>query len=1526
MSLSEYLYNHQQIALEEQKCHEKCLINMWCGTGKTRTFTIGIFSDNQTTNVIVFPSLGLITQYCNDYILSHEEPFVSEFKKYKCLAFCSDDESKLKIKTDKIQYTTKEKTLNTFLKQKTDKIILVTYQSFEKFINQIIERSITINNLIFDEAHHIVGDKIQNIVFYNEELDECVEKMRYYTATPVNKNGITMYDRDEPDNSDCGPLAYEYLYYQAVQEGVCKSFETQICLYTQKKEYTNKYQPIFECIIRACLSGNYDYWNILTYHSFVNESENVNQNVSFVKDFACKQNQDFVKKVFTKIQNEEFPHTKNLYSVDDVILKGVHSDTPNRQKTIDEFDKKVVGRIYILASCGILNEGIDTKWANMGVPINPTNSIVKESQRIGRLGRIPEENMPPAIILIPCMVDARKYASMDTAEQRDQMIRKELSECGNFNTAMNVISAFKYQYDPELFEMCLMYPNKYAPQEVKSNLEKQGLIVEESKGDLLDNLSYVCEKEDIEIKKDIGEGDNESILNEIAELTKKTIEVHTQNHDEPIMYINGEVSDEEPLRLFYCEDDKTYAPIVKKDKTRNIKRKSTSPPKKRSRLFDVHTHPDLEVLWKISESSIDLNKSFSQSILDVDITWKEKKWMENYNILKELDEIPIGSYKTEDGVNIGGWCERQRYNKKKKNLLEDRIVLLEKVNGWIWEVDHTEKWNKNFEKLKDFINNHNRTPSSIGKETHEKVLGKWLSHQLENYKNKVGSMKNREIRIKWEELINDSNYKDYFKCNLDKWFDTLKSVKIFMDENKKRPPSSSNVKHEQYLGSWIGTQIKNYNDKQEIMSNQEIYEQWKQFINDTKYEEYFKSNKEIWHEKFDKLKSFIDENDKMPTNNSKNLPEKELFTWLHNAITNYNQKRYIMKEKDIFEKWENFINDSKYKYHFLSNEERWLYNLANVKLYIDKYGKKPSQNDKDKNVKYLGKWIGTQNGIYDKKLQIMQNKEIYEKWREFINDPKYKKHFKTYQELWLDNLEKLKIFIDKNNKLPSTSMKKNENEKYLSQWYQDQNKYYKSNSGCLKEKKIYEKWREFINDPKYKKYFSIKEEIWYDTFEKLKCYIDKHNKRPSQNDKDICIITLANWFMTQVENYDKKNNIMKNKNIYEHWSKFIDDSKYKEYFMTNGESWLKSFKKLKTFIDENNKRPNNNSKDSCEKRIAQWMGTQTKNYDQRLCIMNEQYIYEHWSKFINDSKYKQYFSTNEEIWYDTLKKIKTFIDQNNKIPYQKSDIKSEKTLGYWIGTQKQKYKKKTAIMQNKQIYERWGEFINDPKYKKYFKHTKNMSKPEIKPKTIKETKKQQRVQSEMSLLHKEYKTKTSQNLHEYFKDNPTKWEDYHKISKDNEESFPDDEIPRNKMIKHLEGLPGKKKKIIADLGCGFAEINQHFKDNERFEFHNFDHHSSNEFVVSRDIKDTGLDDYSVDIAILSLAMWGSNCKEYLSESHRILDTGGTLLIVEAYKRWNKELDEYQKPINRLVKLLEENNFDVVKNNEQKFMFIECRKK
>ena len=630
---NKHLHLHQQQAIINKRDKRKSLINMWCGTGKTRTFTISLFQDNQDINVLVFPSLGLINQYNNDYFLNQDNIFKDNFDKFQCLAFCSDSDTKLKLKTSAVRYSTSEKTCKSFMKKKDKKIVLVTYHSFEKFINICIDTKIRINRLIFDEAHHIVGEKIQDIVFNNDDLDNIVDKTEFYTATPVNKNGITMYNREEPKNSDCGVLAYEYLYYQAVEDKICKAFTTNISLYCQKPEYKNKYQPIFELIIRACLSGEYDYWNVLTYHSYVNEND-YSDGISYVKDFASKENQKLFKLLFTKIQKEEFTETKSLYYIDNVQLQGVCSESKNREQIIKDFDKKVPGRIYILASCGILNEGIDTKWANMGVPINPSQSIVKESQRIGRLVRIPESNMPNAIILIPSLIDITKYNKMETDEDKDIMIREQLSESGNFNTSLNVISAFKYQYDPELFEMCLRYPNMYAPQEIKDNLSKYGLIIKDSQGELIDNLKYICKKEDIsfEIKATDNMNDDE-LLKLCSKNVDKTIEIYTQDYDEPVKFINRECIDEEPIRLFYSDDDKNYAPVIKKPEYKRTNKYTIKPQKKRKPIFNIHTHPDLDVLWNIK--NVKLNKTFGKGVLEVNISFNEKNWNTNYELLKK---------------------------------------------------------------------------------------------------------------------------------------------------------------------------------------------------------------------------------------------------------------------------------------------------------------------------------------------------------------------------------------------------------------------------------------------------------------------------------------------------------------------------------------------------------------------------------------------------------------------------------------------------------------------------------------------------------------------------------------------------------------------------------------------------------------------------------------------------------------------------------------------------------------------------
>jgi hypothetical protein len=66
--------------------------------------------------------------------------------------------------------------------------------------------------------------------------------------------------------------------------------------------------------------------------------------------------------------------------------------------------------------------------------------------------------------------------------------------------------------------------------------------------------------------------------------------------------------------------------------------------------------------------------------------------------------------------------------------------------------------------------------------------------------------------------------------------------------------------------------------------------------------------------------------------------------------------------------------------------------------------------------------------------------------------------------------------------------------------------------------------------------------------DKVKKYIDDTNKRPSKHDKDHELRILGLWIGSQQQNYKSIKNIMKDKDIYDLWTDFISDERYKKYF------------------------------------------------------------------------------------------------------------------------------------------------------------------------------------------------------------------------------------------------------------------------------------------------------------------------------------------------------------------------------------------
>ena len=448
---------------------------------------------------------------------------------------------------------------------------------------------------------------------------------------------------------------------------------------------------------------------------------------------------------------------------------------------------------------------------------------------------------------------------------------------------------------------------------------------------------------------------------------------------------------------------------------------------------------------------------------------------------------------------------------------------------------------------------------------------------------------------------------------------------------------------------------------------------------------------------------------------------------------------------------------------------------------------------------------------------------------------------------------------------------------------------------------------------------------WIIKLEELTKFIEKN--------KDVSKITYKKddklWISKNQYNFKHNHSIMKNVNINKKWVDFckkynLDDDIFDEKFKL----WKKSFDKLYTIIKETGIYPCVNDDFALmdlDKRIKRPL---LEKYKKNMGLLEELVKCNHIMKsgknkgkicgeFIgNNCKYKfsdkSFYTTREGSIHfkkyrgcdshfitDPFKCIKHSKNQNN------IDLKKNKIIDPTVHFACEKNVKKpmTHILPQPSL-------SNPPSEQPY------PSCP--------------RPQSQLSLLHKEYKTLRSDNLGAKFREHPQLWHEYHQIAEANEASFPDGQIPYQRVIAflnaHLATFHPKKQKTIVDMGCGTARVQQAFADRPNLIFYNLDHVACNDQVMVADIAHTGLEDGDADVAILCLAMWGSNKEEYLTEAYRLLDPNGRLIIVEPSKRWMDESGQHL-----LGKMLEQHGFTIVQEEVmvaeqiQKFSLFVVRK-
>ncbi|MEO6723893.1 MAG: methyltransferase-like protein, partial [Blastocatellia bacterium] len=116
--------------------------------------------------------------------------------------------------------------------------------------------------------------------------------------------------------------------------------------------------------------------------------------------------------------------------------------------------------------------------------------------------------------------------------------------------------------------------------------------------------------------------------------------------------------------------------------------------------------------------------------------------------------------------------------------------------------------------------------------------------------------------------------------------------------------------------------------------------------------------------------------------------------------------------------------------------------------------------------------------------------------------------------------------------------------------------------------------------------------------------------------------------------------------------------------------------------------------------------------------------------------------------------------------------------------------------------------------------------------------------------------------------------------------------------------------------CGEAKLAEAVSD--RHKVHSFDHVAVSNDVTACDMAHVRLDPETLDVAIFSLSLMGSNFTDYIREAHRTLKLDGQLHIIEATSRFTNR-DQFAKDLEGL-------GFDVIRVEDKwKFTHIRAQK-
>lgn len=448
---------HQQQAYDAactalQSPSPRAILKLFCGSGKTRVLLRVALAHGGATTLIVFPSIRLLRQFRRDYM--ERADWAPALEGVTPLYVCSAEEvvgsGSKKRQRDGGAFTTDPSTIRTTLSGADRALACVTYASLSTFADAASEEGRDLDLALFDEAHHCTAAKAYALLTEHEAL-ATVGGALFFTATPS--------DDMLADEETFGEVAFDYTYAQAVADGVCNA--TDIVVEVRSTDEARS-DDLYDVIVRTALAtGN---THVLVFHTYAQAEGKGGR--SSVKQYAGAEAQAQFLRAVARAGTEAFTSTR---------VAAVTATSTDRDAVIDAFEASGPRDLFILHSCQVLGEGVDTSAANMVVFADPRQSPVVITQNIGRATRKPRPDMERATILLPVALSQMdlEAAGGDAAKQH-ALIVKEMRG-GAFESVLNTLAALR-QEDPDVIEELMRFPPRHTGKAMRRAVAEAGLV------------------------------------------------------------------------------------------------------------------------------------------------------------------------------------------------------------------------------------------------------------------------------------------------------------------------------------------------------------------------------------------------------------------------------------------------------------------------------------------------------------------------------------------------------------------------------------------------------------------------------------------------------------------------------------------------------------------------------------------------------------------------------------------------------------------------------------------------------------------------------------------------------------------------------------------------------------------------------------------------------------------------------------------------------------------------------------------